>query len=398
MFQDLFSQMHQTLDQLNYEFGTVDDIDEELTLLEKYLTVKEMSEEITSELNKLIVKIQQFEKDHGLTDLDFQTDQELHNSSNTEHGMNLDAGLDDEVVVEIDEDDFLTFQKGIGFYDLFMYDQAIIHLENIIKKYPDFNLARLYTAMTYLKKKDYNRAKREVLLLFKFSDDHDLISLGHNILGTIYSYEHEYNQAIFHFQQAINLKNNWTEPKFNLAIIYYQINRFHDAINSFRELYDVHSEDWEVVLYLGKCYQKLKQYKKANEYLKEAYEIIQKPLIIKQIAHHFEEQRHFKKAIYWYRKWLKQEPKSFEALLGLAKNTWLSGDKATGLALLKKTLTIYHQNPEALLLYAWILTDNNDKMALLVIDKLMEIVKGVNNNQNFYLIANLARLFYLNND
>lgn len=47
---ELFAHMTQTLDRLGKEFEVTNSIDEELSLLEKYLSIKEMSEEITGEL------------------------------------------------------------------------------------------------------------------------------------------------------------------------------------------------------------------------------------------------------------------------------------------------------------------------------------------------------------
>ncbi|MFX0559613.1 tetratricopeptide repeat protein [Tepidibacillus infernus] len=321
---ELFAHMTQTLDRLGKEFEVTNSIDEELSLLEKYLSIKEMSEEITGELKKLNEKIRQFEKDHGLLDMD------LHVMKDTDTMTEKYS----EVVIKLDEEDFITFQKGIGFFDLWMYDQAILHLETTTKKYPDFNLARLYTAMTYFKKKEYAYSKREILILFKYSDDPDLLSLGHNLLGMIYGLERDEEQAIYHFKKAIELKKNWTEPIFNLAMLYYQTKHYHESISYLKELAQINTNDWEVLFYLGKAYQKLGEYDQAIEWLKKTYTIAKQPMIVRQIAVNFEKRLHFEQATQWYKKWLELEPFQSEALLGLAKNEWLKGNKETGMVLL----------------------------------------------------------------
>lgn len=384
MFQDLFLQMNQTLDQLEQEFDSVNDVDEELSLLEKYLSIKEISEDITYELKNLNYKIQKFEEERGLTDLSVFDDETQQQN-------------DDEVVIELDESDFLAFQKGIGFFDLWMYDEAIIHLEKIITKYPDFNLARLYTAMTYFKKKEYSEARHEVLTMLKLSDDPALISLGHNILGMVYSFEQNYDQAIIHFHKAIDIKDNWNEPRFNLAIIFYKLKRYNEAINLLEGLYNNNPKDWEAILFLGKAYHQLQQFKKANEYFKKSYSITRQPFIIKQIADYFEKRRNFQQAAYWYKKWLNIELKNPEAMIGLAKTLYLSGDKKTGVLLLKKTLSITPENTEVLIMYAWMLTEERDNKALIIMDKIATVN---DNTEKFssYLIANLARLYYINYD
>lgn len=392
LFQELFLQIHQDIDKLEQEFGKATDIDEELNLLEKYLIIKELNEDLTFEIDKLNKKLILFESEHGLH-ID-GTEKEFNNKS-YENGLSDEE--DQSNTIELDERDFLAFQKGIGYYDLWMYDQAIVYLTKIIKKYPDFNLARLYTAMTYFKKSDYSDAKREALLILNLSDDKDLNSLGHNILGMIYSYEQEYEQAVNHFQEALNLNTEWIEPKFNLAVILYKLNRFEEAVILFEELYSNNPNDWEVLLYLGKSYQGLKQYDLAGEFFKQTFIITKQPAVIKQITDHFERRRNFLHAITWYEKWAAIEPKNFEPLFGLAKNHWFFGDKKKGSLYLKKSLSIDKENVKAILLYAWMLIENNDKNAVKVLNFLAKKNKSLTVS-DFYLTAHMARLYYLNSD
>ncbi len=391
MFQDIFSQMNQSIDQLTLDFNAANDIDEELFLLEKYLSIKEMSEDLYKEISNLRLKLKDFEVEHGLLDINIE-----HDDDAIEHNV-VEDSENDEIVVELDESDFLSFQKGIGYYDLFMHDNAILHLENILKKYPDFNLARLYTAMTYYRNKQYNDAKHEVQILFRFSEDNDLISLGHNILGMIYGYEKNIEQAIGHFYQAIELKSSWDEPKYNLAIIYYKHNRYMDAIPLLEELYHKNPKDWEVIFYLGKIYQKINKHELASEFFRQTYMLTKQPSVIHQIARHYEQIHHFKKAELWYKKLIDIDAMNTVALNGIARNLWLDGVKNEGLVVLKKSLFMDKDNIETLLLYAWMLTDLNDKKVFNVMDKLVTLSDDIQTN-HFIYIANIARLYYLNKD
>ncbi len=390
MYHDLFLQMHQSLDQINEDFSNTDDIDEELSLLEKYLSIKEISDELKTELEKIQIKINQFEIENDLTDLQLFEQQALEQ-------IEKSSPKQGEVVIELEENDFFTLQKGIGFFDLWMYDEAIIHLEKIISKYPDFNLPRLYKAMTYYKKKEYELAKQEVQLLFQFSDDDDLNALGHNILGMVYGQLEDFDQAMNHLHKAIELHSNWNEPKFNLAMLLYRLNRIHDSIHILTELHQSNSKDWEVIYYLGKGHQKLKLYDKANEYFRKTYEITKQPAVIIQMIKYFESNRNYQQAIHWYKKWINLEPNT-DALMGLAKNVWLTGKKEDGIAIIKKVLSIDSGNKEAQLIYAWMLTEGNDKKAASIIDSFEDYPEWENRFTESYLIANLARLYYLNND
>ncbi|KXG43614.1 hypothetical protein [Tepidibacillus decaturensis] len=67
---------------------------------------------------------------------------------------------------------------------------------------------------------------------------------------------------------------------------------------------------------------------------KKTYTIAKQPMIVRQIAVNFEKRLHFEQATQWYKKWLELEPFQSEALLGLAKNEWLKGNKETGMVLL----------------------------------------------------------------
>ncbi|TCS84164.1 tetratricopeptide repeat protein [Tepidibacillus fermentans] len=381
MIQQLFSYMHQTINELEHEFNEPIGMDQELNLLEKYLTIKEMIEDISDELEQLIEKLKQFEKNHGLN---------LSANELTTKDTN------EEVVIELDESDFLEFEKGIGFFDLWMYDRAIIHLEKIMDKYPDFNLARLYTSMTYFQKGDYLETKKQLKILFQNTDDPDLLSLGHNLLGMIYGKNEQYGQAINEFQQAVQYRYDWYEPRFNLAILYYRLGHFEDTILLLKEILKQKPLDWGIAYYLGKSYQKLNQDHHANEWFKKVYDMTKQSKMIQQIAISFEKRKQFQQAIYWFEKWRNLEPTRPEPLLSLSKNVWLSGDKAKAKTLIKKYFSAYQETPEALLLYAWILTDEGE------LNKLDSILSKLISNQlenltkmDPFFLASLARLYTL---
>lgn len=392
MFKELFTNLYHTIEELDDEFILANNIDEELSLLEKYLMIKEVSTDLTEEVNKLNIKINNFEKEHGLSDFTFKDFNLLStiedDSSTTEN---------EDIVIQLEEQDFLTFQSGIGFYDLLMYDKATTNLEEIVKKYPDFNLARLYSAMTYFKKRQYPQSKREIFMLIKLSEDNDLLSLGHNILGMINCYENNYDNAIEHFQQAIVLKDNWNESKFNLAIAYIKNKMSTEAIDILEELYKQKTDDWEVLILLGKAYHLTSQFELAKEFYRQAYIISKKPMAIKQLAQHFEYYGDFEKAKYWYKKWLFSEPKSIVAIIGLSRSLWLIDKHNEAETTIKKALTLEPDNIEALMLFGWLQTNKNSIYALKVMERVTKI-RGIKNGSDSIIAANLARLYFLNKD
>ena len=385
MIQQLFSYMHQTLHELQQDFQSSINMDQELGLLEKYLTIKEMIEDISDELSHVKTKLKEFERENGL---------ELPDPVKSANPANLKGEEEEEVVIELDEDDFLDFQKGIGFFDLWMYDHAIVHLEKVMDKYPDFNLARLYTAMTYFQKGDLNTTKQQLKILFHYTEDKDLLSLGHNLLGMTYGKDGLNEQAIEEFQQAIENRKDWDEPQFNLAMIYYRVGHYDDAISVLKNLHIKKPQDWEVAYYLGKSYQKLNQELVANEWFKKAYGMTKHPKMIQQIAINFEKRKQFRQAIYWFEKWHTLEPNRPEPLLSLSKNLWLSGEKTKAKALLKKYFSIHQETLESLLTYAWILTEEGEQEKLQnLLTKLLTINPTDQNSLNPALLASLARLY-----
>jgi len=382
LIQQLFSYMYNTLSELEHEFKSTIDMDHELGLLEKYLTVKEMIEDISDQLNHVQKKIKQFEKEHGL-----------------EIGPIEDENKDveqEEVVIELDESDFLDFQKGIGFFDLWMYDEAVFHLEKIMDKYPDFNLARLYTAMTYFQRNNLDEAKRQLNFLFHYTEDSDLLSLGHNLLGMIEGKNKQYDKAISEFQQAIINRTDWYEPKFNLAMVYFRIGNYQDTILLLKEVLNRRPVDWEVAYYLGKSYQNLDHVIVANEWFKKVYDMTKQPKMIQQIATNFENRKQYNQAVYWYEKWHKLEPARTEPILALIKDYWLLGDDARATTYIKKYFSAYPETLESLLLYAWILTAEKDEKKLNVLVKRLASFRINESKQNdpTYL-ASLARLLSL---
>lgn len=94
------------------------------------------------------------------------------------------------------------FQKGQGYFTLFMYDQAIRIFEEVIAGHPDFLLARMYLALGYLRIGKVEDALRHFQLLLPLTDNFKLKAISYNALGCIHVRKNNVEKAVEYFHLA----------------------------------------------------------------------------------------------------------------------------------------------------------------------------------------------------
>ncbi|PZE21913.1 tetratricopeptide repeat protein [Paenibacillus xerothermodurans] len=94
------------------------------------------------------------------------------------------------------------FVRGQGFYQLFMYDEAIQEFSRILLQSPDFTLARIYLAMSYLHKGDMAESYREFHFLSQLTDNSKMKAIAYNALGCIQMLHQNLDKALEYFSLA----------------------------------------------------------------------------------------------------------------------------------------------------------------------------------------------------
>jgi tetratricopeptide (TPR) repeat protein len=111
-----------------------------------------------------------------------------------------------------------AFVRGQGYYQLFMYDQAIQEFEAAVEAQPDFLLARLYLALGHMRKGDYVEAYRQFQLLISLTENKKVKAISFNAMGCIQAKNRNVEKAQEYFQMAYKADPSFLEPLMNMSL------------------------------------------------------------------------------------------------------------------------------------------------------------------------------------
>lgn len=116
-----------------------------------------------------------------------------------------------------------TFQKGQGYFQLLMYDNAIREFAKAVELQPDFLPARLYLAMGYLRLGNDVEAYRHFRLITSLSEHGQMKAISYNAMGCIQAKNANMEQAKQLFKLAHSADPTCVEPMINMGICMSQL-------------------------------------------------------------------------------------------------------------------------------------------------------------------------------
>ncbi|MGF9714521.1 hypothetical protein EXW96_09265 [Paenibacillus sp. JMULE4] len=94
------------------------------------------------------------------------------------------------------------FIRGQGYYKLHMFDDAIQEFDKLVKHQPDFTLARIYLAMSYLRKGETNESYAHFHFLTQLTENMQIKAISYNVLGCIQAEQRNMEKACEFFNMA----------------------------------------------------------------------------------------------------------------------------------------------------------------------------------------------------
>ncbi len=217
MFKQIFATMNDVLDQIMQEYPTAStskklELDQELNVL------KAMSDAFIEEW--LL-----FEEKMGKhTDHQKQHKQSYSNKSfihplQSSIKVNYGSGSSPTATLDKPQVQSTVFEKGQGYFALYMFREAIQEFESIITTHPDFVLARLYLALSYLIIGNLAEASRHFQFIIPIADQEKVRAIAFNAMGCI-QYKLGHNEkASEYFEKAYEQDPSLTEPIHNLEVL-----------------------------------------------------------------------------------------------------------------------------------------------------------------------------------
>lgn len=274
------------------------------------------------------------------------------------------------------------WKQGEAFYLLMMYHQAIPLLEKVVAKFPEFDLARLFLAHSYLAVQRLDEAKYHLQLLLNTATSKDVYHLAANGLACLEGSLKAYDLA-HHYFQKIDLhqvKKEWRGPiVYNHALTLYQLGDFALSQEKWKMYIRLAPRDWRGFFWLGKTYQQQDRGDEASVCWMEALQIEEHPQLIKHLARFYEEKEMYQVALHYYQRLFGADGRSKdkETWVGMAWNLGLGRKMEQSRLHFLKAISLFPKEQSIPFAYAWMLLYWNQK------------------EEARYLIAKLEKLFPL---
>lgn len=180
MFKHLFASMNELLDEVMSQYPSAGG-NKRRELQEKWQALKTMSDQCIEEWLLFEEKMGKFVQKHG--------------ASIAPHDP---AAAEQETIGRKND----RFVRGQGYYKLHMFHEAIDAFKELVKRQPDFNLARMYLAMSYLQHGEPDESYYHFQLLSRLSENIQIKAIAYNAMGCIQAGKRNMDKALEYFNMA----------------------------------------------------------------------------------------------------------------------------------------------------------------------------------------------------
>ncbi|MEK3721821.1 MULTISPECIES: lipopolysaccharide assembly protein LapB [unclassified Paenibacillus] len=128
------------------------------------------------------------------------------------------AALTDGMKTELGDVRTAEFVRGQGYYKLMMFSEAIREFTVLVREQPDFTLARLYLAMSFLQKGDISDSYGHFIFLSQCTHNHQIKAISCSAMGCIQMHEQNVDKASEYFNLAFQSDPSSVEPLLEMGL------------------------------------------------------------------------------------------------------------------------------------------------------------------------------------
>ncbi|WP_159883069.1 tetratricopeptide repeat protein [Paenibacillus puerhi] len=195
MFKHLFASMNDMLDEVLSEFPSSTGLKRK-QLMEKLRSLKAMSDDCIEDWLLFEEKLGHTMQTAGIPSL----------------------SEEEPLPTEFSEKRSDLFIRAQGYYKLHMYEEAVCHFSELLRKHPDFTLARIYLAMSYLHQGQKEDSYAHFLFLSELTDHVQLKAISLNAMGCIQVQLNNLDKACELFNLAYRTDPASVEPLLDMGL------------------------------------------------------------------------------------------------------------------------------------------------------------------------------------
>ncbi|HEU4963707.1 MAG TPA: tetratricopeptide repeat protein [Bacilli bacterium] len=261
----------------------------------------------------------------------------------------------------VDEQMVRSFRRGMGYFDLLMYREAMEQFKRVIDIDGRFMIARLYLAFGYVAQEEFEQAVYQLSRIELEEEDAFLKATVFATYGHVYAAQEQYGQALQYFETVADLMPDYRDVQFNLGCCQYNLGNISSALTHFQRALIHDGEDWEAHRLCALIWEQMGHRDRAYRHMNRAYDIngAQEQVLL-EFAHLSELMGEREQARALYNKTLRYFPNCATAWGGLG---WLKlgdGDVNGAFALFKKQLSSNPNDRQGIFNMGWALYQIRD--------------------------------------
>lgn len=251
----------------------------------------------------------------------------------------MDAAFQTESAMET------SLRKGIGYFDLLMFDQAVEFLTGVVQQ-ANHPLGRLYLAAAYAEKRDAQLARAQLGELRRATTDGLVLSAANEIEAHLCAKDHRYDEAIRLLGQVAAHLPKYPDVWYNLGLCFAVTGQHTKAISCLTKALDLEPDDHDAGHLLALIQLKTGQRERAKHTV--SYLLAHHPrgpavLLLKSELSILDQR--YDEGLEALRQILQIDPFYTAAWAQLAKGLLHQGAAAEAIAVLKKALSLHPNNP-----------------------------------------------------
>ncbi len=242
------------------------------------------------------------------------------------------------------------FRKGLGFFDLQMFQNSAKEFQHILKDQPDLHMIRLFYAISLMTSGHRDLANQELDTLLEKATDTSLVAAAWDAKAQLHVDNGQFNNAREALYHVLQLRSDYIDAHVNVAICAYALGDYIEAANHGLFATTLDPQDslaWRIV---GTAKFSLHEYEEAlNAYQLAHFNAPKQATITIEMAHVLQTLLRTQEAEALYRSLLQGHESVDAAYLGLAEINLLSGHYHQAAALLKKRLSMQREDHQSML-------------------------------------------------
>ncbi|UOF89690.1 tetratricopeptide repeat protein [Fodinisporobacter ferrooxydans] len=255
-----------------------------------------------------------------------------------------------------------SFQKGVGFFQLLMYPEAIREFEHAVAQNQDHStIARMYLAVACVMQGRREEARRHLKLLQHVANEPLVLATVYQAKGVLEAQERQYGDAIRHFSRAQEIMPELKDLSFNLGVCHFKTGKYVQALQQFMQAFRSNLEDLEAGELCAKLWRFLGYADEGKGY---ALQLVQRQPersdFVCLLAELELELGNYEEAIKSYQKALSFDPACGRAYSGLGWIALWRGNTDKARAFVQKHLSIQPKSKEGLFYFGWLLIQQGE--------------------------------------